>query len=475
MSNWLKYLRWNHLTQLGLIVQGGEEGRRLAIFNRLIVISLIWYLLLIPVSGILEIISFFRIVSLTIFMLCFCLFLNSRQYFRISKFLFISILTASAFFSSSLLELASGSFLVLVPFTALPILYYKSKTASFITLCAAIFVYLYSTRAGSGNTQIDDWKGMILMNLMVIGSTLLCYSYNIYFKLSAEEKEGVLVSLNREINRKNSRIIENINLARGIQANLLPYGHRFSSLFPESFILYKPRDIVSGDFYWVEEKGDRDYCAVIDCTGHGVPGAFVSILGHQGLNRCLHDLHLTDPSEILNKLHEIMFQVLRKEESLILDGMDVSIISYNRKTAVMNFAGAGNSMLIARLNECELSGFPLEYRGINHSLYKLPAQLQSVGSKFIKEPFSQVSIEILPSDMIYLYTDGFVDQFGGPNRKKLMHKQFRKLLLSVPQLDMAAQRRELESYFDVWRGGDGQTDDVCVIGIRLFSETAVYQ
>lgn len=469
MNDALKYFNWQYLSNLGIVDAASPLSIRLTIYNKLVAISLLTYLTFIPLTGIVGSLTYFFIIAFSSVTLALCLYLNSISFHSLSKVIFMATLIISIYLIADHLGNDSAVFLCLVPISTLPLLFFKNpRNALFVlSICMLTFILLQTDFEVMVKFQAIPWKTNLLYNAIVFGVLIIGYFYNIFFKISSEEKDEKLILVNRDISKRNEKILENIQLARNIQANLLPYDSQFKALFSKSFVLYMPRDMVSGDFYWVESCGDLSYCAVIDCTGHGVPGAFVSIIGHQGLNRCVNDLKLTEPADILNKLHEMIFHVLRKEDSLILDGMDMSLLCHNRTTNTISYSGAQNSILMVRNNDFDFDGQEAEYRGINHSLFKIPAQRQSVGSEYLKEPFYQTNIDLKDGDSIYLYTDGYVDQFGGPHQKKLMHKQFKKLLLSLSNFEPENQLSELQYYFENWKGNLKQTDDICVIGIHF--------
>jgi serine phosphatase RsbU (regulator of sigma subunit) len=454
---------------LGIVDASSPIAVRLKVYNKLVAISLLTYLAFIPLTGIIGSLTYFFIIAFSSIILLLCLYLNSIRTHTLSKVLFLATLITSIYLISAHLGDETAVFLCLIPISTLPLLFYKNALNAVFTLlmCILTFVLLQTDFKPLEQFNAVTWKSMLLYNSIVFGVLVIGYYYNIFFKISTEEKDEKLILVNKDISKRNEKILENIYLARNIQANLLPYDSYFKELFPKSFVFYQPRDLVSGDFYWIENRDEISYCAVIDCTGHGVPGAFVSILGHQGLNRCVNDLKLSEPEDILNKLHEMMFQVLRKEDSLILDGMDMSLVSYNKKTNSISYSGAQNSLLLVRRNEFDLEEQEAEYRGLNHSLFKIQAQRQSVGSEYLKEPFVQKDISLKDGDALYFYTDGYIDQFGGPHHKKLMHKQFKKLLLSIQEFEPDNQLAQLRSYYENWKGDWKQTDDICVIGLNF--------
>ena len=252
-----------------------------------------------------------------------------------------------------------------------------------------------------------------------------------------------------EVEEKNKEILDSITYAKRIQAAILPPGKLVKEYLKESFILYKPKDIVAGDFYWMEQKEGSILFAAADCTGHGVPGAMVSVVCNNGLNRSVREFGLTIPGEILDKTRELVIQEFEKSEEEVKDGMDISIC--NLKGNMLTWAGANNPLWIIREGEI------IEYK----------ADKQPIGKFADAKLFTTHSIDLLKGDTIYIFTDGFVDQFGGEKGKKFLSANFKKLLLSVQELDLEAQKVKIDAVFEEWKTKEEQVDDVCIIGFRV--------
>ncbi|MDB4533558.1 serine/threonine-protein phosphatase, partial [Vicingaceae bacterium] len=214
-------------------------------------------------------------------------------------------------------------------------------------------------------------------------------------------------------------------------------------------ILYKPKDVVAGDFYWMEHKDGKVLFAAADCTGHGVPGAMVSVVCNNALNRSVREYDLTNPGQILDKTREIIIQEFEKSEENVKDGMDIALCSIEGLT--LEYAGAYNSLWIIR------DGLILETK----------ANRQPVGEFYKKTPFTMHKVDLIAEDTIYIFSDGYVDQFGGEKGKKFKTKAFKELLLSIQNEDIKYQESILNKAFETWKGNLDQIDDVCVIGIRV--------
>ncbi len=245
-----------------------------------------------------------------------------------------------------------------------------------------------------------------------------------------------------------------IQYAWRIQKSMLPGEAFMSSMFPSSFVFYRPRNIVSGDFYWVNQIEDLWIIAVADCTGHGVPGAFMSMLGISLLNDIILRERIVEPDNILNELRKrLIFSLsLNQDDSGMTDGMDIALVTVHSIENVLAFAGAYNPLLICR-----------EGSLIVHEADRMPV------GKFVGEtpPFTVKRDRVLKGDRIFLYSDGYQDQFGGEKNKKFSQRRFRELLLQTNQLSFDEVNHTIEKTFDSWKSNNTQVDDVLILGIEF--------
>jgi serine phosphatase RsbU (regulator of sigma subunit) len=276
-----------------------------------------------------------------------------------------------------------------------------------------------------------------------------------YRSFRNKQKANLLLAhKNAVIEEKQKEIIDSINYAKRIQAAILPPQRIVKENLPESFILYKPKDIVAGDFYWMEQKDGKILFAAADCTGHGVPGAMVSVICNNGLNRSVREHGITDPGKILDKTREIVIQEFEKSDDEVKDGMDISLCSLKGNT--LSWAGANNPLWIIRKN---MEGEP--------ELIEIKPDKQPIGKYAENKPFTTHSMELQKGDILYIFTDGYADQFGGEQGKKFKSATFKKLLISLFDQPMDKQKKEIEENFENWKGSIEQVDDVCVIGVRV--------
>lgn len=255
------------------------------------------------------------------------------------------------------------------------------------------------------------------------------------------------------VEEKNKEILDSINYAQRLQRAILPTVATVKQHLTDSFILFKPKDIVSGDFYWMYTSGTEIKVAAVDCTGHGVPGAMVSVVGANNLDRCVKEFGLKKPSDILDKLTDLVIETFETNEHDVKDGMDISLISIDFKKGELQFAGAHNPLWIVRHD--------------TRLIEEIKANKQPIGKFDYRQPFVNNVIKVHKGDCIYLFSDGYADQFGGPNGKKFKFKAMQQILQEVHEKSMEEQKYVLNEEFEKWRGTLEQIDDVCVIGIRV--------
>lgn len=274
------------------------------------------------------------------------------------------------------------------------------------------------------------------------------------------ERTAEVVQQKEEIEHQNEKISElyeevtdSIKYAKGLQEAILPPKELVDEVMPDSFILYKPKDIVSGDFYWIEQKKDKIYFAAVDCTGHGVPGAFMSIVGYNALNEALRKYET--PAEILDDLNQGISKTLHNNAmgSTTKDGMDLALCCYDKKKKELQYAGAYNPLYLIR----------------NSEITQIKADKFAIGTYFEdhSKKYTNHTLQLQKDDHIYVFSDGYADQFGGPKGKKFMYRRFRELLLSLTEKSMPAQRSFLNNTIEQWKGPLEQIDDILVLGVHV--------
>ncbi|MBI4929502.1 MAG: SpoIIE family protein phosphatase [Bacteroidetes bacterium] len=305
------------------------------------------------------------------------------------------------------------------------------------------------------------WWAYVLYVLSSIGfiwGVVTYFSHGL--KRIIRERTAEVVKQKEEIEYKNRNITDSINYAKRIQEAILPQYEIMRSRFPESFILYKPKDIVAGDFYWFAEKDRKFIIAACDCTGHGVPGAFMSLIGYSLLNEVLLEKSFSDPAAALDSMKKGIVKSLGQtgQSGEQKDGMDMSLVSLEvslvgkKINHKLCYAGANNSLYLIRKGE----------------LIELTADKMPIGIYLgIDKPFTNKEMLLEPGDTFYLFTDGYADQFGGDKGKKLTKKRFKEILLSLQKENLGDQKNILENSLNEWAGTEQQVDDILVIGIRI--------
>jgi serine phosphatase RsbU (regulator of sigma subunit) len=292
-------------------------------------------------------------------------------------------------------------------------------------------------------------KTSFKLSISLLGSVLLILLFGlaVYAFLQKKKSNEVISSQKKIIEEKNLEMEDSIRYAQKIQETLLANKELANTVIPDSFLIFKPRDIVSGDFYWAAKKNNLFYLAVCDSTGHGVPGAFMSLLNINFLNEAVNVY--SEPHDILNETRKRLKQAFAENERK--DGMDGIVICLNTETGQLSYAAAHNKPIIVNSEGVQL----------------LHADKMHVGIGLKDDSFTLNTINYSKGDMLYLNTDGFCDQFGGPKQKKFMQKQLSEKLMLYANQSVDQQKKNLTEIFDKWKVNTEQTDDVCIIGIRL--------
>lgn len=275
------------------------------------------------------------------------------------------------------------------------------------------------------------------------------------------EYKNQLIFQKEKIEETQKEIIDSINYAKRIQSAIMPKEEDVLAYFPESFLLYKPKNIVAGDFYFFETTATHVFYAAADCTGHGVPGALVSVICSNALTRSVHEFNLVDPGKVLDKTRELVLKTFQRSGKDVKDGMDISLCVFeialfkSNEIIPVAWAGANNPLWYVNVLSDRLE------------LKKIKANKQSIGHNDLPEPYTTHNIELRKGDMLYLFTDGYADQFGGIKQKKFKYAHLEETIKSICTRSPVEQKNLLEKGFSQWKGSLEQVDDVCVIGIRI--------
>ena len=275
----------------------------------------------------------------------------------------------------------------------------------------------------------------------------------LFFKRDNILFQRMIIEQKKIVQEKQKEIIDSITYAKRIQEAILPPSHYWHKNLPDSFILYKPKDIVAGDFYWMENSTDGKFVffAAADCTGHGVPGAMVSVVCNNALNRSLLEFNLKQTGEILDKTRELVIETFGKSDQKVKDGMDISLCRLDISNSELQWSGANNPLWYIR----------------NGVLNELKPNKQPIGNYEAQTVFTSHILKLQKGDMLYIFTDGYADQFGGPKGKKFKYKQLQDELIAIQAKELNIQKEILSKLFEDWRNNLEQLDDVCIIGVRI--------
>ncbi|MBL4654077.1 MAG: SpoIIE family protein phosphatase [Flavobacteriales bacterium] len=381
--------------------------------------------------------------------------------FRFIQLILILLLPVATQLALGSFNAASGVMLaaLLCPMGAL--MFHSPEIARrlFYLFCIAVVLLgLYEMFFPHLKVDVDEGVSVFFFVMNFISISAIVYFLLEYFVAQQTVFQNLLAERNKDIT-------DSITYAQRIQNAILPPDNFFKAHLPNSFIYYKPKDIVAGDFYWMEVVGDVTIFAAADCTGHGVPGAMVSVVCVNALNRSVREFGLTNPAQILEKTRELVIGTFERSDEVVRDGMDISLCAINLKTKNIEWAGANNPIYHIKKNDEGLTEEMVSNE--THYLREIKPDSQPI-AKYAKEnPFTNHSVNLVEGDIFILITDGFADQFGGEKGKKFKYKPFKELLLANMHLPMDEQRQALSSSFENWKGNYGQIDDICVIGVRV--------
>ena len=320
----------------------------------------------------------------------------------------------------------------------------QSEESGYLLTASGFHFFLYALLAGV----------LLVLLILLLTRRLVMMSH----RLDSREKHLSLVSSEKEeLELKNKNLTDSLIYAQRIQEALLPSEAYFRKHFQDSFILFRPKDIVSGDFYWIGEKGDHVFVVAADCTGHGVPGALMSMIGIEIIGKAINEGNIENPSEILAVLNKGLEKTFSSEKNIgtiIRDGMDIGLCRIDKTRKKMVYAGAF---------------FPL-YLIRDNSLTEIKSDKLIIGLNPEGIAYANNEIDLQEDDIFYIFSDGYVDQFGGSENKKFMYRRFRYLLTRIHGFTVEDQKSILEEEFHAWMGANVQVDDIMVIGFRPLSE-----
>ncbi len=400
------------------------------------------------------------------------LFFNHKKWFNFSKIYFFFACIISILPMMYIVPVGAGNEFLLFPVALLPALLFHNRWlgVAMFGLVVILFFVVLNTREMveaiivATPEQLAFFRNIYLAVAFIITFTIAFYFRTIVndFEKIVTQKNSLLKASNEEIETQHSEIKASINYAKRIQEAILPSNSLIKKYLPNSFVYYQPKDIVAGDFYWMhvlpepngwDINGNVVLFAAADCTGHGVPGAMVSVVCNNSLNQSVKEFGITQPSLVLEKTRELVIDTFSESIEKVQDGMDLALCSLNLKTHELQYSGANNPLWIIRNGATEIE--------------EIKADKHHVGKCDLTPAFTNHHIQLNKGDHIYIFSDGLVDQFGGPKGKKFMSARFKTLLLSIKDKSMEEQQSTIKQSINKWMGSLEQVDDICMIGVKI--------
>jgi serine phosphatase RsbU (regulator of sigma subunit) len=446
---------WNRISRIGL--RDGEDAllyREVILLNRLIVLMFIIMVLYIPVEVAVNGWQMIPAsVSLNLLVVITLLFHNWRL-FRFAHFYLYIVGNLFIILMGPFVGEGVHNNVVLMPIVLLSILMFKTKherIISFLITLSLYFVQLKLFEIVPPQVQIPAENKEAFAVIFFVMALLLTFLIGFYFLGINREYENIIVLQKENLETKNKEITDSITYAKRIQTAILPPDDILKKHLKDHFILYLPKDVVAGDFYWLEHVNDTVLFAAADCTGHGVPGAMVSVVCNNALNRSVREEGITDPGKVLDRTRDIIVHEFGKSKEEVKDGMDISLCALNTQTLELKWAGANNPLWIVS----------------NGTLNELKGDKQPIGKHFNAQPFTTHSVKLNKGDVVYVSTDGFQDQFGGEKGKKFKASRLKEFLIHIHTRTPDDQKKLITETFTNWKGKNEQVDDVCVIGVKI--------
>lgn len=440
------------------------EKKRIRLLNRLMFLAanvMIVFGLLDAISGYYEM----AIAGVIIVILGYSeqLFVKHRRY-ALAKHMAFWLMLLTLLFMCYAVGNQAGANYMMIPLCMFPLLIFSSRVVAWIhfaiifgSFCLAVYIQSqYDPILKLPPHLVKLYTLMAAFNMM-----LITYLFTSYARSVNESYEEMILVKTDQLEEAYKDITDSIAYAKRIQDAYLPPVDVLTHYFPESFLFFQPKDVVSGDFYWFyspkDEKGDHGeevFIAVADCTGHGVPGAIMSVICCNALNEVVIHDGVREANEVLDKVREVVIRTLKSNAyTSHKDGMDITLCRINKNIGMVQYAGANNPLWILKKGEAEMT--------------ELKPDKQPIGYFDAARPFSKQEVHVQSGDRLFLFSDGYADQFGGPKGKKFKYSNLQKLLIENSNNDLKSLHHTLQSSFSQWKGDLEQIDDVCVMGIRI--------
>lgn len=453
------------ISNIGLT--GNEDGEllsRVILTNRVIFITVLMTALYIPLALIFKLEGLYPAI-ISLFVISTPFIFTKFRYFQTAAIVLVFYSSIQVLYLSCITVIGSGHMFLLAVFiynlTLVKNVYIKWVLGALIISCY-FFVdyYLYHYRIENPQEYQNEKLFFIISTVLVF---ITCFYTIFHFKITNLGYEKEIIRKNKLIavqhEKLDSAIVDinaSIKYAKRIQTAIFPPRSLIKRYLKNSDILYEPKGVISGDFYWTEVCDDRILFAVADCTGQGVPGAMISFVCNNALNRAVKEFNLLDPAEILEKTREIIIDKFESVGNNMMDGMDIALVSIplnddKSKASEIKYAGANCPLYIVRQGHLEAYAPDKQPIGHYHSPFA----------------FTTRTIKVEEGDMIYIFTDGYASQFGGPQGKKIKYRRFRNLLKETAVFDTETQRGKLIKFFEDWQGDYDQVDDICIIAVRI--------
>jgi len=462
------------------------------LINRLVSLILAAMVIYLPIEIIFNSVELVPFILIELSILALSLFINFKKWFNSSKIYFFFACIISILPMMYVVPVGAAHEFLLLPIALLPALLFHNRWLGVImfALVVVLFFVVLNTREmvaaiiEATPEQLAFFRNIYLAVAFILTFTIAFYFRTIVndFEKIIKKKNALLKETKSEIENQHKEIKASINYAKRIQEAILPSDALIKKYLPNSFIYYQPKDIIAGDFYWIhilpepngwEINGDTILFSAADCTGHGVPGAMVSVVCNNALNQSVKEFGITQPNLILEKTRGLVVETFSESIENVQDGMDLALCSLNLKTNKLQYAGANNPLWVIRpVRHAELdSAFKeqtlKQVQGGEYELIETKGNKHHVGKCDHMPDFTNHTIKLEKGDTIYIFSDGYVDQFGGPKGKKFMSAKFKQLLLSIQDKPMSEQKEIIQTNFNDWKGDLEQVDDVCVIGVKI--------
>ncbi|MDX1629401.1 MAG: SpoIIE family protein phosphatase [Fulvivirga sp.] len=467
---------WNKLINIG--VHPGlspAEERKVRLINGILFIGEMLLLILVIKSMILGVPEEWSVQLAGAFMFLIPIAFNYLRLYQLARVL--CLLVPYAYLSALTIYWGSerGSQLILFACAGLSVLFFEDKRVVYGMIILGALCLIGVEIYNFNHAPIYETEQLHSAYLINIAITIIMLAViSRIFRRESEKFQNRIQNKNHQLTRQreqllklNSQLENSLNFirwqtdyAKTIQNSILPLGKDMKKAFKEHFVLFQPKDVVSGDFYFFSQRGQKVFVAAVDCTGHGVPGAFMSLIGYNLLLEAIEMKEIDNPALILEYIDWRIHYTLNQEQTLNQDGMDLSLCMIDYSTYELVFAGAKNPLLLIR-------------RDGNSELIKGDPHAIGGFSEGFSKSYTNHKLHLNEIDTFYLYSDGFQDQFGGTRNKKFMSKRFRQLLIDNSTKDLKVQRKDLDEKLEAWKGNEEQTDDILVMGIKPYAHSDI--